>query len=110
MGYEELRRYNFPDLDGDGMPDVFWFGSTIAKMNTAKVPDLLKKVTQPTGGTSNVTYKSSAQYKDVSGNQLNPKLPLTLQTVASVSSYDGNGVTSTVSYTCHYIRPDWKLK
>ena len=44
-------------------------------------------------------YKSSAQYKDTHGNLLNPKLPLIVQTVNTITTTDSvTGIAGTTTY------------
>src|SRR5262249_32266808 len=75
----------FLDANGDGLIDVeqsfsaasgYRF-STTAYFNKTQTPvDLLSLVALPAGGQIAATYKATTQYKDGSGNLLNPSLPL----------------------------------
>lgn len=93
------------DVNGDGMPDTIQVtntgsGGTKVCINNSKPVDVLKKITFPAGGTTTVTYKSSAQYKDPNNNPLNPDLPFILQTVSDIVTTDPvNGVSNTKQYS-----------
>lgn len=78
---------NYFDVDGDGMTDFSYW------KNTARKPDLMTKVTYTEGGSSTVTYKSSAISHE------NPLLPIVLQTVDQIVHNDGTGNTETHSYS-----------
>ena len=83
----------FFDGNADGSPDIYVSNQSSSGPASTNIfenknhnqVDLLSTVTLPTGGTINVTYKTSAQYRDVNGNLLNPKLPLIIQTVEKLS-------------------------
>lgn len=92
------------DLDADGFVDFMRTQNstpavTIAYINKGKnIPDLLSKIEYGSGGYSEIKYKKSAQYKDASGNLLNPNLPINLNTVESITNYDGLNNNSKTSY------------
>ncbi len=87
------------DLNGDGEMDYFDGNDTSEHLNAAVIPDLLSTITLPSGGTIAATYKSSAQYVDGSGNLLNPNLPVTMQTVHTLTTTDPVlGVSGTTTY------------
>lgn len=89
----------FIDLNGDGIPELY-SNNTVYVNQNAKYTDLLNSISYPTGGTTSVAYKSSAQYKDASGNLLNPKLPIIVQTVNTITTNDPvNNITNTDTYT-----------
>ena len=93
------------DLNADGLVDFFAspgnFGAAPqneeAHVQQGLQPDLLSMVTYDTGGSSSVTYKSSAAYKNGT-TLLNPNLPIALLTVDSVTHNDGFGLTSNSTY------------
>ncbi|MFA5933696.1 MAG: FG-GAP-like repeat-containing protein [Candidatus Paceibacterota bacterium] len=62
-----------------------------------KRSDLLSRITYSTGGTTDITYKSSTQYKDGSTIS-NPNLPFAFDTVHQLSTNDNNGNISTTTY------------
>ena len=96
------------DLNADGLPDVIvnscsWFPTycgTWIHYGAGKVPDLLKSITLPTGGTVDIAYKSSARY--LNGNVLaNPKLPFVVMTVERTTATDHvTGLMGNTTY--HY--------
>jgi RHS repeat-associated protein len=75
------------DMDADGIPESYE-ATTIYKNTTAKPVDILTTITVPTGGTVTMTYQAAGQYKDGSGNLLNPALPFAVQTVKSITTTD----------------------
>ncbi len=104
---QKVFAFKFVDIDGDGSVDIL---TALTKPLTSETlrevrryqgakPDVLSRITYPTGGSTSVTYKASDQYKDQNGNLLNPNLPQNLQTVASLATSDGAGLTQNVSYT-----------
>lgn len=108
-----LKPFMYGDLNGDGLTDLIenvqavdpnTQNLTVWKhfyLNTApRVPSLLSSVTAPAGATTTVSYKGSPQYKDLSGNLLNPKVPFVVQTVEKIVSTDPvTGVTGTSTYS-----------
>ncbi len=98
----------FVDINGDGLTDAIDvtyrnqeqpLGLTRKVwINTGKIPGMMTGVTTSTGASYGFTYKSSAQYKDASGNSLNPDLPFTIQTVNTMTQNDGNGNIETYTY------------
>jgi Salmonella virulence plasmid 65kDa B protein/Insecticide toxin TcdB middle/N-terminal region/FG-GAP-like repeat len=103
------------DVNGDGLLDLIEFGQVPqvgnvppqlgffykhVYINTGQIPGRLTSIILPTGGNINVTYKSSAEYKDSAGNLLNPKLPFVVQTVNTITATDTvNNVSETDTYT-----------
>lgn len=93
------------DLNGDGLADLITLfqpnGGSTQKvyLNNHKVADAATRITYPQGGKKEVEYKPSPQYKDSSGNLLNPSLPFVLSTVATSTESDGLGLSSTKTYT-----------
>lgn len=98
----------FVDVNGDGLVDII---EVISKQNEApigetkkvwinngKIPGMMTGVTTSTGASYGFTYKSSAQYRDASGNSLNPDLPFTIQTLNTMTQNDGNGNVETYTY------------
>lgn len=96
---------NIADLNADGSLDFLTTQNsspmvTKAFINNTSVPvDTLKRVTFPQGGYSETTYKKSSKYVDGSGDILNPSLPIPFDTVYQISTIDGNGNTSTDTYS-----------
>jgi len=89
----------FIDLNGDGIPELY-SNNTVYVNQNAKYADVLNSITYPTGGTVAVTYKPSTQYKDASGNLLNPKLPIIVQTVNTIITSDPvNNISNTDTYS-----------
>lgn len=92
------------DIDSDGFIDFLKTNNgsspqTVAYMNKGnKIPDLLSKIEYGAGGSSEIKYKKSAQYKDAQGNLLNPVLPMNLNTVESITNNDGLGHIAKTSY------------
>jgi len=89
--------YNTPyalDYNGDGMTDAAIFNnSTFRWQRTAAsgtVADLMRKITNSLGGTTEITYKSSVYY-DNTGNDDECDLPFAIQTVSTVKQGDGLG-------------------
>jgi len=92
------------DINGDGMIDFVRSrdGSNPVKevyTNNNKISDLLYEIDYGTGGSMNITYKGAAEYRDGSGNVLNPNLPQAIETVSSISQNDGAGQISTTNYS-----------
>ena len=88
----------FVDLNGDGFMDYVhsrYLGNGAehagAYLNTS-TPVLLKTLTNGLGATTTITYKPSTQYA-------NTQLPYPTQTVATITTNDGNGTTATTTYT-----------
>jgi RHS repeat-associated protein len=94
------------DANGDGLVDIIntnpGSGSSInssAYFNNTQTPvDLLNSITLPTGGQTTVSYKMSGEYKDGSGNLLNPNLPFNIPTVHQITVNDGNGNSGTTTH------------
>src|SRR3989344_3808742 len=85
--YDELVDWN-----GDGTPDDKDDISTNSK------PDLLTTITYPTGGTSTLTYKYTAQLRYSSAVLSNPNLPFPVLVATKRVNDDGFGTTETISY------------
>jgi RHS repeat-associated protein len=112
----------FFDGNADGSPDIYisnqsgngYPSTNIFENKNHNQVDLLSMVTLPSGGTINVTYKTSAQYRDTAGNLLNPKLPLNIQTVEKIITDDKNGSISSTTYSyadgCYYYNGPFDRK
>jgi RHS repeat-associated protein len=95
------------DWDGDNMADLVQGiarhvgdGDTfITYLNNAKRTDLLTRVTLPTGGQNTYQYRQSALYASGPNAQLNPHLPLNLDTISAMGVSDGLGTISTTTYS-----------
>ena len=94
------------DLDGDGLIDFIRSynptsgGGIVKKVylgNTSNPTDLLKQVTHATGAVTQVIYKGTPEYTS-GGSLINKKLPLVLQTVREIGTYDGFGTWATTTY------------
>ncbi len=88
----------FVDLNGDGRVD-FLYHRRITSSNKPKgawlntnTPVLLKTLTNGLGATTTLTYKPSTQYA-------NTQLPYPTQTVAAITTNDGNGNVAATAYT-----------
>jgi len=55
--------------------------------------NLLTQITTSQGGSTNIEYKSSVQYRNSEGESQNPNLPFAINTAERISYDDGNGVT-----------------
>jgi RHS repeat-associated protein len=75
------------DWNGDGILDADQLTSTTTK------PDLLRTITYPTGGSTDVAYVYSSQ------SGLNPNLAFPLLLVASTTNRDGLGSAEITSFT-----------
>jgi RHS repeat-associated protein len=97
----------FFDGNADGSPDIYVSNQSgsgppstnIFENKNHNQVDLLSLVTLPSGGTINVTYKTSAQYRGAIGELLNPKLPLIIQTVEKIITDDKNGGIFSTTYS-----------
>jgi RHS repeat-associated protein len=89
------------DVNGDNLPDLILSGAfgSYAYVNRASTPDLLSKVTFVQGGSSSFSYEPSQLYLNSGGQLLNPKLPLSIDTVSGQSTDNGLGVLATSSYS-----------
>lgn len=92
------------DINNDGFIDFLRTRNSNPRVTQAyinngnKIPDLLSKIENGSGSSSEIKYKKSAQYKDPQGNLLNPVLPINLNTVESITNNDGLGHTVKTSY------------
>jgi RHS repeat-associated protein len=90
------------DVNGDGIQDMVsgdYFYGLFTKLADSKIPDLLSTITLETGGTISVKYQASTQYKDAQEKLLNPKLPMVVQTVESITESDPfTGVSGETKY------------
>ena len=102
------RPPRFTDLNGDGLLDLIIVGygqfpgwdnqyKDFEYINNGKKQDLLNQITYPQGGSTTITYKSSLQYVDDSGNPAN-KSPYPIFTVSQITNSDGFGNNSGFSY------------
>ena len=91
------------DVNADGIEDLVsgYYSSNLYSYisNDDTKADFLTGIAYPQGGSTAITYKSTANFLDGSGNVLNPKLPINTQVVSQVSSNDGLGLTETNSYS-----------
>lgn len=91
------------DVNADGMDDLVksysYTQSSYTYLNNETFPsNFLTNITYSEGGSTAVTYKSSAQFKDGSGNLLNPNMPVISHVVSQISNSDGLGLTATNTY------------
>ncbi len=100
----DANSHSFSDLNGDGLVDCVSIqpGPPMhvrGLINQSKIPDVLSKITLPTGGQTELTYKGSAAYSDTDGNLLNPNLPINIQTVNTIKTTDSvNSIFGTHTY------------
>lgn len=93
--YDDAFRGFIADYRGDGLSGFFRSaGDSQYRHNAKKRADLIKKVTKPSGATTDIVYKPSAQYKNGT-TLLNPKLPMVLDTVEQLT--DTENVRNVVS-------------
>ncbi len=96
------------DVNGDGLPDLLrsngWvidgqiFHDSQVYLNNGPKSDLLTRITYPTGGKTDITYKATPLY--LTGSSLsNPNLPFIIDTVQTLTTNDGFGNTSTTTYS-----------
>ncbi len=83
------------DLNGDGMTDM-WCGGSDGVWNLAlssgnSIPDLLASAKNGIGGTTTISYAPSTIYPDT-------RIPFPVYTVSSITTNDGNGLSSTTNY------------
>ncbi|OGZ93112.1 MAG: hypothetical protein A2549_00380 [Candidatus Staskawiczbacteria bacterium RIFOXYD2_FULL_37_10] len=96
------------DANGDGMDDIMHTAVSQTNgvydvtdwlmQNTGHSANLVEKITLPEGGNFSFDYKASTSYTDQSGNLLNPNLPITYNTLKSVTSNDGFGNQAVTTY------------
>ncbi len=101
---EEDTGVRMMDIDGDGLMDFirsYESGGlqTDVNINGGLKTDLLKTITSSSGAVASFGYKPSTQYLDGSGDLLNSTLPITVDTVNSITTDDGFGNESTETYT-----------
>jgi len=95
-GYNYGTSTDVIDMDGDGLPDRVVYDKTSpyytwsVYFNKGPVSDLLSKVENGIGGTTEITYLPSTAYEDLSGNKVN-QIPFVVQTVRSYTQKDGRG-------------------
>lgn len=91
------------DIDQNGTIDLFTTLNSVPRKtytyinNTTSRVDFLKKVTTSTGASFEFSYKRSSDYKN-GGSLLNPKLPISVDTINAVITNDGLGNTTTTNY------------
>ncbi|MDB5264658.1 MAG: hypothetical protein JWN64_229 [Parcubacteria group bacterium] len=92
------------DIDSDGVMDFlkamrqdssYTFS---ADTNATSLTDLITRIKYPEGGTTDVTYRTTAQYKNGSGSLLNPSLRQVIPTVANITNSPGSGTTVARAY------------
>ncbi|RJQ16385.1 MAG: hypothetical protein C4560_09415, partial [Nitrospiraceae bacterium] len=93
----------FGDWNGDGITDVMWYdrstGNNQWYVDNSNPPDLISTISNGIGGTTTLEYLPSSSYdncKDIEGKTV--CLPFVTQTLASVTTNDGNGNSSTTTY------------
>ena len=67
-------------------------------LSDAASPNLLSSISNGYGAQTSLEYQTSAQYFNQDGTFKNPKLPLNLQTVKSITTNDGSGNEITTDY------------
>ncbi len=82
------------DFNGDGLTDAAVFDNSSFMWQRlaaqGEVSDLLQKITNSLGGTTEIAYKSSVDYDNTGGDGLSD-LPFAMQTVSQVLQGDGLG-------------------
>ncbi|MEN6537886.1 MAG: SpvB/TcaC N-terminal domain-containing protein [Bryobacteraceae bacterium] len=89
------------DFTGDGIADVMYKETSMdagQDYNNYLRSDVLSNITTSQGGSEDITYNGSPQYKE-SGAFLNPQLPINLLTVKTITSDDGLGNQQSYTYT-----------
>jgi len=84
------RYFKVMDYNADGMPDVVHEDGAMWVSNKP-VPDMLKKVSYPAGGFTDITYKSSYEASTT--------LPYVLQVVDTITTSDNASTTMSLSFT-----------
>ncbi len=87
-------RYNvIKDYSGDGLDDVFLaqLTSSTSYLNQGPIPDLLTSIKSPLGGSTTVSYRSSAGLPDT-------RLPFIMQVVNSITTSDGVNPSATTNF------------
>ena len=101
FGQGEYNTVYALDFNADGLTDASAFNnSTFSWQRLAAqgdVADLLKKITNSLGGTTEISYTSSVHY-DNTGDDAQCDLPFAMQTVSSVKQGDGLGNFYSTSY------------
>ncbi len=84
----------YPDLNGNGKADVCGRGGVAIScgLENANGVENLQTLTNGLGATTTLTYKPSTQYA-------NTQLPYPTQTVATITTNDGNGNVAATAYT-----------
>ncbi len=83
------------EINGDGMTDVVGHNAYI---NNSKKIDLLKTIVYPTGGNTQLEYKTAQQYKSGTGAQLN-NVPYPIFTLSKIINNDAMTSPSEWNYT-----------
>ncbi len=101
------RGVRIGDADGDDIGGLIqglrWWNSQGSHdeqkvyLNNAKI-ESLSTIKNSQGSEINISYQPSTQYKDQSGNLLNPNLPFVVQTVKQITINDGLDNESTIDY------------
>ena len=94
--------YPEEDVNGDGLSDVVRSDSGVRRvyLKNGTRSDLLSRISNPRGGSTEISYLASPLYK-ANGRTANPKLPfvlITAQTVAQNPGFGGTMATTTYSY------------
>jgi RHS repeat-associated protein len=91
------------DIDADGMTDVIRSanGTNEVYLNRGAIPDLLTRVTIPSGARTDYAYEVSSQYDTYGADGL-PDLPFAIPVVASVTLHSAPGRTQDVVSTTTY--------
>ncbi|MCP3943326.1 MAG: hypothetical protein GY710_17825 [Desulfobacteraceae bacterium] len=92
--HDNIPTIQFPDINGDGLPDICWRGdsglwSALSTVNP--FVDLVTVIQNGYGGKTTIQYTPSSQYK-------NKLLPYVIHTISEITTYDGRGNTSTTTY------------
>jgi len=94
------------DINGDGLDDILYgfrtndysWDEKHAYIRNGKKADVLAGITYSKGGSSEISYKSSAQYRNENYVVTNPKLHFGINTVSEITNNDGYGNETTTTY------------
>lgn len=83
------------DVGGDGRPDIVLgpslFGNWYVIQPAGIFPDMLAKIENGMGGTTNIEYRTSTELTNL-------QLPFSLQVVKKMTADDGNGIVAETTY------------
>ncbi|EKD94050.1 MAG: hypothetical protein ACD_28C00002G0002, partial [uncultured bacterium] len=102
VGSSSISAYRTEDINGDGFMDQFdtseSSADTLLLSQSSGIPDLLKSISLSTGGSVQLEYTLSTQYKQ-NNSLLNPQLPFAIATISKVTLDDEMGGVHSTQYT-----------